>query len=215
MVKYQALIFDLDGTLSDSVPMILKSSESVHRKMGLPWSADMVSKFIGRPLYETAAAFAPDREEEYLQNFREYNLLYMPKMIKPFPGILSLLAKLQERGIKLGIVTSRHQWGADWSVELLGIAGYFDCIIGLDATERHKPEPEPALLALEKLGTAAEDAIFIGDAPVDIACGKAAGMRTVAVGWGVSPRERLMEAEPDHFVGSTNELQRLLLLDLA
>lgn len=213
MVKYQGLIFDLDGTLSDSIPMILKSSASVHQKMGLPWSADMVSKFIGQPLYQKAATFAPGREEEYLQNFREFNLLYMPKMIKPFPGILSLLAKLQERSVKLGIVTSRHQWGADWSVELLGLDGYFDCVIGLDATERHKPEPEPALLALEKLGIAAADAIFIGDAPVDIACGKAAGMRTIAVGWGVSPRERLMAAEPDYFAATTNELQRLLLLD--
>ena len=213
MLKYQALIFDLDGTLSDSVPMILKSSESVHQRMELPWQAEEVSAFIGRPLTETAAAFAPGREEEYLNYFREYNLLYMPKMIRPFPGILSLLAKLQERGVRLGIVTSRHQWGADWSVELLGIQPYFDCVIGVEATERHKPEPEPALLALNKLGADPADAIFIGDAPVDIACGKAAGMRTIAVSWGVSSRERLMAAEPDWFCNSTADLQRLLLLD--
>ena len=213
MLKYQAIIFDLDGTLSDSVPMILKSSESVHQRMGLPWQAEEVSAFIGRPLTETAAAFAPGREEEYLAYFREYNLLYMPKMIRPFPGILSLLTKLQERDVRLGIVTSRHQWGADWSVELLGIRDYFDCIIGVEATERHKPDPEPALLALEKLAVSAGEAIFIGDAPVDIACGKSAGMRTIAVGWGVSSPERLMAAEPDYLAATTADLQRLLLLD--
>lgn len=213
MQNYQALIFDLDGTLSNSVPMILKTSESVHERLSLDWTPEQIAPFIGRPLYETAAAFAPDRQEEYLELFREYNLLYMPKMIKPFPGILSLLAKLRERDIHLAIVTSRHQWGADWSVELLGIGEYFDCILGVEATEHHKPNPEPALLASQKMVISPENTIFIGDAPVDIACGKAAGMRTIAVGWGVGTKENLALAEPDFYCPTTQDLQRLLLLD--
>lgn len=211
MPKFAGLIFDLDGTLSDSVPMILKSSESTHQKMGLPWAEADVSRFIGRPLYETAACFAPGREEEYIKTFGEFNMLYMPKMIKPFPGTVSLLAKLQEMGVPLGIVTSRLQWGADWSAELLGIKSYFTVIMGVEASDKHKPDAEPALLALQKLGVSPDKAAFIGDAAVDMACGKAAGMTTIGVGWGVAG-SALKEAEPDYFVNNVNELGKLLLL---
>lgn len=211
MPKFKGIIFDLDGTLSDSVAMILKSSESTHQKMGLSWDKDEVSAFIGRPLMETAACFAPGREDEYIENFGEFNMIYMPKMIKPFPGVPTLLAKLQEGGAQLGIVTSRHQWGADWSVEILGLEGRFGVVCGVEASTRHKPDAEPALLALQKLGVSPADAVFIGDAAVDIACGKAAGMATIGVGWGVAGAA-LKSAEPDYFVESVNELSRLLLL---
>lgn len=213
MPKFAGLIFDLDGTLSDSVPMIMKSAESVHGKLDLPWDAEEFAQFIGRPLYETAAFYAAGREQEYLELFREYNMLYMPKMIKPFPGIPTLLAKLQDKGVPLAIVTSRLQWSTEWSLELLGIKGYFTAVLGVEASEKHKPNPEPALLALEKLGVAAEEAAFIGDAAVDIECGRAAGMQTVGVGWGVAGGELKALARPEYFAGDVNELARLLLLD--
>ncbi len=212
MPKFAGLLFDLDGTLSDSVPMIMKSSESTHAKMGLPWNPAEVVRFIGRPLYETGAYFAPGRVEEYIETFREYNTVYLPKMIKPFPGVVSLLAKLQEAGVGLAIVTSRLQWGADWSAEILGIQSYFTAILGVEASDKHKPDAEPALLALEKLGLRPEEAAFIGDAAVDIACGKAAGMHTIGVGWGVGGAALKETAQPEYFVNTVNELGRLLLL---
>lgn len=212
MPKFSGLIFDLDGTLSDSVPMILRSSESTHQKMGLPWDKEASSRFIGRPLYETAACFAPGREEEYIKTFGEFNMVYLPKMIKPFPGIVSLLAKLQEDGVGLAIVTSRLQWGADWSADILGIKSYFTAIMGVEASEKHKPDPEPALLALAKLGVEPSEAAFIGDAAVDMACGREAGMTTIGVGWGIGGSALKDEARPDYFVNSVNELGRLLLL---
>lgn len=211
MAKFKGIIFDLDGTLSDSVAMILKSSESTHQRMGLSWDKSAVSAFIGRPLVETAACFAPGREAEYLENFKEFNIMYMPKMIKPFPGVPTLLAKLQDAGCKLGIVTSRRQWGADWSLEILGLEGVFDAVLGEEASIKHKPEAEPALLAMEKLGVSPAESVFIGDAAVDIACGKAAGMATIGVGWGVAGAA-LKSSEPDYFVKDVNELSRLLLL---
>lgn len=211
MPKFKGVIFDLDGTLSDSVAMILKSSESTHQKMGLPWEREAVSAFIGRPLYETAACFASGREDEYIENFGEFNMIYMPKMIKPFPGIPTLLSQLKDRGVQIGIVTSRHQWGADWSVEILDIKSYFGAIFGVEASEKHKPDPEPALLVMEKLGVSPRESVFIGDAAVDIACGRAAGMTTIGVGWGVAG-EALKTAEPDYFANDVNELSRILLL---
>lgn len=215
MSKFAALIFDLDGTLSDSVPMILRSSMATHEKMGLPWNEEQAKSFIGRPMYETAAAFAPGREQEYMDNFREYNFLYIPKMIRPFAGIPTLIAKLQEAAVPMCIVTSRLQWGADWSAEILGIQSCFVKIFGVEASQKHKPDPEPALLALAEMGISAEQAqntAFIGDAAVDMACGKAAGMQTIGVGWGVGSKESLLEAGADYYVNDVNELARLLLL---
>ena len=132
MAKFASLIFDLDGTLSDSVPMILRSSQATHERLGLPWSEEAAKKYIGRPMYETAAEFAPGREEEYRTIFAEYNMLYIPKMIRPFAGVPSLLAKLQEADVPMCIVTSRLQWGADWSVEILNIKDYFTKVFGVD-----------------------------------------------------------------------------------
>ena len=88
MAKFASLIFDLDGTLSDSVPMILRSSQATHERLGLPWSEEAAKKYIGRPMYETAAEFAPGREEEYRTIFAEYNMLYIPKMIRGGRGII-------------------------------------------------------------------------------------------------------------------------------
>ena len=133
MAKFASLIFDLDGTLSDSVPMILRSSQATHERLGLPWSEEAAKKYIGRPMYETAAEFAPGREEEYRTIFAEYNMLYIPKMIRPFAGVPSLLAKLQEADVPMCIVTSRLQWGADWSVEILNIKDYFTKVFGVEA----------------------------------------------------------------------------------
>lgn len=215
MAKFAALVFDLDGTLSDSVPMILRSSLATHEKMGLPWDEEQAKSFIGRPMYETAAEFAPGREQEYMDNFREYNFLYIPKMIRPFAGIPTLIAKLQEAEVPMCIVTSRLQWGADWSAEILGIQSYFTKIFGVEASQKHKPDPEPALLALAEMGITPEQAkntAFIGDAPVDIACGRAAGMQTIGVGWGVGGKDSLLAAGADYYVEDVNALARLLLL---
>ena len=214
MAKFASLIFDLDGTLSDSVPMILRSSQATHERLGLPWSEEAAKKYIGRPMYETAAEFAPGREEEYRTIFAEYNMLYIPKMIRPFAGVPSLLAKLQEADVPMCIVTSRLQWGADWSVEILNIKDYFTKVFGVEASEKHKPDPEPALLALAEMDRTeqAAQSAFVGDAPVDIACGKAAGMQAIGVGWGVGSKEALLAAGADYYVDDVNALGRLLLL---
>lgn len=211
MARFKGLIFDLDGTLSDSVAMILKSSSSTHERLGLPWDEATCKEYIGRPMYETAARFAPGQEEEYRRIFGEYNMLYIPKMIKPFPGVLALLAGLQEQDVAMSILTSRLQWGADWSVEILGIEKYFVKVWGVEASEKHKPDPEPALLALANMGVEPGEAAFIGDAPVDVKCGKAAGMTAIGVGWGVGGEEALREAGADYYVRNTNELYKILL----
>ncbi len=209
--KYKGIIFDLDGTISNSVPCIMKCSELVHREMGIPWDAESQLKSIGKPLYQCGQELVPDRVEEYLATTRRYNEKYLGEMGEPFEGIISLLRDLHAAGAQMCIATSRLKWGADLSCDKIGATPYLQRIIGIEDTETHKPEPEPALLALQTMGLQAAEAVFVGDSPVDINCGKNAGMDSIAVGWGVTPEEKLRAENPTHFCRTVAELRALLL----
>lgn len=211
-MKYKGIIFDLDGTLSDSVPCILKCSALVHQAMGIPWDEAEQRKSIGKPLYQCALEWAgEDRVEEYLQTSKSVNQKYLGDMVQPFEGIIELLHRLKAAGVKMCVATSRLKWGADLSCEKIGAAPYLIKIIGVEDTEKHKPDPEPALLALEVMGIAAADAVFVGDSPVDINCGKNAGMDSIGVGWGVTPAEKLLAENPAYFCRTVDDLAKVLL----
>ena len=211
-MKYKGIIFDLDGTLSDSVPCIMKCAELVHRDLGLKWDPEWQMKTIGTPLYQTARLLvSEERVPEYVAANRRYSQKYLAEMIEPFAGIIPLLQDLQEAGIKMCVATSRLKWGADLSCDKIGVTPYLTKIIGVEDTESHKPEAEPALLALEVMGISATEAVFVGDSPVDIGCGQNAGMDSIAVGWGVTPKEKLLEADPTYFCQTVEELRKILL----
>ena len=111
----------------------------------------------------------------------------------------------------LGIVTVKSRVTVDVTFEVLPLAAYFDTVVTGDDTERHKPDPAPLLIALDRLGTRAESAAYVGDSPFDIRAAKAAGMAAIAVGWGrIHPRERLEAEAPDVFVDEPAELSDVL-----
>lgn len=211
-MKYKGVIFDLDGTLSDSVPCILKCSSLVHKTMGIPWDETQQRKSIGKPLYQCALEVAgEDRVEEYLNTSRYFSQKYLGDMIRPFAGIIELLAKLQKTGIQMCVATSRLKWGADLSCEKIGATPYLTKIIGVEDTKTHKPEPEPAILALQAMGINADEAVFVGDSPVDINCGKNAGTDSIAVGWGVTAADKLLAENPTYFCQTVSDLEKILL----
>ena len=211
-MKYNGVIFDLDGTLSDSVPCILKCSALTHRAMGIPWDEAEQRKSIGKPLYQCALELVGEsRVDEYLQTSKRFSEKYLAEMIRPFPGIIELLQKLNEAGVKMCVATSRLKWGADLSCEKIGAAPYLTRIIGVEDTKTHKPDPEPALLALREMGVRAEEAVFVGDSPVDINCGKNAGTDSIGVGWGVNPPEVLQAETPTYFCKTVADLAKILL----
>lgn len=214
MANYQGVIFDLDGTLSDSVPLILASSQYTHQKLGLPWQEAEQRSWIGKPLYQCAAYYCGDDQEKverYLQLFREYGKEHIAEMIRPFPGVMALLQQLQQQGVKICIVTSRLRWSAELSCDVLGLWPYLTALIGVEDTKTHKPEPEPALLALAKMDLPPRQVVFVGDSPVDLACGQAAGTAAIGVAWGVSSKETLLACRPTAFCNTTAELAAALL----
>jgi pyrophosphatase PpaX len=117
------------------------------------------------------------------------------------------LVRLRADGRRLGLVTAKRRRMVQLAFQALPLLQAFDVVVCGEDTERHKPDPEPILLALERLGARVEDAAYVGDSPFDVAAARAAGVYAVAVGWGgMHPDERLLGEEPDAFVRTPAEL---------
>jgi len=207
----KAFIFDLDGTLNDSVPLIVNTALQAYQELGVEITEEEIKSYIGIPLIETGEHFlGPGRGEEYLDAyFRYYDPAAYP--MRAFPGIVELLRQLRRRGARLAVATAkRHQMALE-TIDSIGLAGLLDALVDSEATERRKPFADPALKALELLEAEPEQTLFIGDSVHDIQCAHHAGIRACAVTWGAGIRRELVAAEPEYMVDSVAELSELLL----
>jgi pyrophosphatase PpaX len=194
----RAVLFDLDGTLIDSVPLILSSMQ--HAFAGHP-NAPGVAEWvalIGTPLDAMIRRWAGDEAdvERVKERYKEHQWANHDAMVRAFPGVPEMLDALGARGARMAVVTSKLEPSARRSLDFLGLADHFECVVGLEATEKHKPDPAPVRYALERLGARPEEAAFVGDSPHDVIAGNAAGVATVATLWGPFSREELARAGP-------------------
>jgi pyrophosphatase PpaX len=151
---------------------------------------------IGLPLIEQMRILDGARWQELYDAYIEHNAAVHDQLLRPYPGVTELLAGLRGQGRRLGVVTSKRRETARQGLELLGL-GEFDVLVGFEDTEAHKPGPEPLLLALELLGAGPEQAVYVGDTAWDVRAGRAAGLATIAVSWGVAARDELAAERPD------------------
>jgi pyrophosphatase PpaX len=117
---------------------------------------------------------------------------------------------VKERGHPVAVVTGKLGEPAARTLGFVGLAPYVDALVGSDSCPRHKPDPQPVLLALERLGRGPGEALFLGDSPVDVQAGNAAGVTSVAALWGACTREALLAASPRHLLESVAGLPRLV-----
>lgn len=208
-----AVLFDLDGTLIDTIELLLSSArytfEGWHRRA--PTQDEWIAG-IGTPLVVQLRAYAENEDEvaALLARYRAYQHEHHDRLTRHYAGAPDLLAALARRGHPLGVVTSKASAIARRSLAHVGLEQFFQAIIGFDDTTRHKPDPAPVLLALERLGVPADRAVFVGDSPHDVHAGNAAGVVTVAALWGPFSRETLAAAQPNHFIESLPELPPVL-----
>jgi pyrophosphatase PpaX len=201
--SYHTVLFDLDGTLIDSIALILSSYRhtlAVHR--GSTPSDDVWLAGLGTPLRAQFRAFTDDDDEiaAMVATYRAHNLANHDAMVRPYPGVARAVTALRACGARLGVVTSKTREGAARGLTHCGFDGLFDVVVGADDVNRHKPDPEPVQRALELLGAPADGAVFVGDSPHDLAAGHAAAVATAAVGWGPFPRTSLEPLAPDHWI---------------
>jgi pyrophosphatase PpaX len=207
------VLFDLDGTLLDSIPLIVDSYAHTFRSFGLdvPPREELIAD-IGRPLTVVLGAVAgdPARLAEMIAVYREYNLRHHDARAVPFPGVASMVNSARGLGFRTALVTSKLRDSACRGIRLLGLEAAIDCIIGADQVVEPKPAAEPVMTAAQVLGVAPADAIMVGDSAHDMASGRAAGARTAAALWGAQNRAALAAAGPDYWLEHPEDLIGIL-----
>lgn len=213
MTLLTTVLFDLDGTLIDSVRLILDSYHHTMATHALPardddyWLAG-----LGTPLTVQFAEWAaePHMMEQLVATYREYNLRHHDDRVQAYPGVAELLPRLRARGLMLGLVTSKNRTGAQRGLRVCGLEQHFQVLVCADDVSQPKPHPEPVTRALEALGAEPSRAIYVGDSRHDMASGRAAGVRTGAVLWGPFDRAHLAPTNPDYWLEQPMDLTTLL-----
>lgn len=211
-MRFETVLFDLDGTLIDSGGLILASFQHATRTvLGRIYPDEVLMANVGgHGIHATMREFDEKRVDELVDVYREHNMREY-RAVRAFPGIEDVLERLACEGRRLGIVTVKSRPTVDVTFEVLPLGRYFETVVTGDDTTRHKPDPEPLLLALERLGSEPESAAYVGDSPFDIGAAKAAGMTAIAVLWGrIHGRARLEPEQPDVFVERPEELVDVL-----
>jgi pyrophosphatase PpaX len=212
-MRYPVVLFDLDGTLIDSGPIIIASMQhAAQTVLGRELAADDVAMTIGgQGLVTQMRALDPDRAEELVEAYRLHNDP-LHDTLEAFAGMVDLIPRLRAQGRRLGIVTAKRHRTVALAVDRFPWLGVeFEVVVAHEDTERHKPDPDPVLTAVERLGAEPGEAAYVGDSPFDIRAAKSAGALAVAVGWGgIHSDETLLAEEPDAFVRDPEELLDVL-----
>jgi len=214
MTAWKAVFFDLDGTLADTLALIVRGfrfTMDAHHVEGVEEDAWLST--IGRPLRDQFREFVDDDDEieRMADTYATFQRTIHDDMVGAFPGARRTVDALKARGVRVAVVTSKRRRMAERTLACCGLGGAFEVVVCADDVTRGKPDPEPVRLAMARMGLEEEAAeiLFVGDAPYDMEAGRAAGTCTAAVTWGGYPESVLRRTEPDHWVGSLEELLEL------
>jgi pyrophosphatase PpaX len=212
-VRFPVCLFDLDGTLIDSGPMILASMQHAAKTvLGRDIPEQVLASAVGGPgLVAQMEALDSDRVDDLIAAYRAHNEPLHDEL-EAFWEVVEVLPRLRAEGRRLGIVTAKRHASVQLAFERLpGLEANFDVVVGAEDTSRHKPDPEPLLVALERLEAVPGDAAYVGDSPFDIRAAKAAGVHAVAVAWGgIHGTDVLEQEEPDALVRHAEDLLAVL-----
>ncbi len=222
-----AALFDFDGTLVDTTELIYQSLRHASREvLGHEPPRETLMANVGQPLPQQMVALIEaevDRPDgldgtdglvdDLLESYRTQNEELHEDLIKEFPGVEEALARLQEAGTKIAVVTSKRRVSVEMAIETFpGLGRVTDHFVTMEDTEEHKPKPAPLLKGLELLGNVpAAEAAYVGDSPHDIDAAHAAGVTSIGVSWGAFPEKFLEEKQPDYLVPDINAVVDVLL----
>lgn len=211
----KAIVFDLDGTLLDTLTDLAASTNYALRSCGMPeHSIDDVRRFVGNGVRMLMTRAVPDGEsnprfDEAFSVFRQHYMQHCLDTTCPYPGIMDALARLKEKGIMLAIVSNKMQ-AATEELRQHFFSQYIDVAIGESAAIRKKPAPDTVNEALRLLGISHDEAIYVGDSDVDIDTARAAMMPCASVLWGFRDRQFLLNHGATRLLSSPEELLSLV-----
>ena len=212
-MRFPTVLFDLDGTLLDTGPIILASFRHATRAvLGREIPDEVLMAGVGGSgLRAQMAELDAGRVDELVRVYSDHNGP-LHESVEAFPGIEPVLSQLAVEGRQLGMVTAKRRTSVDLALRHVPIGRYFGAIVTSEDTAVHKPDPAPLLFALEQLDDRnRRRAAYVGDSPFDIRAAHAAGMHAVAVGWGGVHADDVLSAERPHaFVHRPSELLNVL-----
>lgn len=210
--RHPVVLFDFDGTLADTIPLIVASfRHTVATVLGEEVTETEARSWIGHTLIDTFDRRYPERADELVAAYREWNLAHHDELIRPVEGIPEVLDALVAAGSRLGVVSSKSVHTVRRGLDAVGLRHDFAVLVGLESTARHKPHPDPLLHAAQALGAGPQDCVYVGDAVVDIRAAEAAGMHRVGVTWGAGTVADLHAAGAPAVVDTAGDLLDMLL----
>jgi len=185
----RGLVFDFDGTLVDSYPLIEEAFAHVMREHSLDETArELFRQSRGLPLPEQMKLVAPDIWEDLVATYRSVDSRLGHARV--FRGIPTLLRKLEQAGVPMGVVSCKRRALVEAELEAARLRSFFDVVIGFEDVTPAKPAPDPLLAAIARMGVSRAGALYVGDSMVDLKTGRAARVRTVLAAWGLTPEFR-------------------------
>lgn len=211
MKKYSTIIWDLDGTLMDTLQDLFEAVNHALRQHQLPErSFEEVRQFVGNGVRRLMVLAVPGGEEHpdfeaIFAEFKSYYMIHCQDHTGLYPGIAETLQSLKRRGIRMAVVSNKLQAGVDelyqvWFRDTIEVA------IGERPEMARKPAPDMVHLALRQLGVGIEDAVYIGDSDVDLATARNSGLPCISVLWGFRDKEFLVAHGGTTFVSRPEEI---------
>ena len=216
-MMYSTVLFDLDGTLLDTLDDLTDAVNFALKGQGLPdCTREEVRNFIGNGIVMLLSRAAKDRASEadadkMVADFKEYYAAHWQDKTRPYDGVIELLSALKAEGRKVGVVSNK----VDFATKGLCKACFGDLIdVAIGENEAagvpRKPIPDGIFLAMRALSSELKDTVYVGDSEVDIQTAKNAGIPCISVTWGFKDREFLVQNGATHLVSTIEELQKLL-----
>ena len=213
-MKYDAVFYDLDGTIIDSVPVIMDSFHQTYIDVlgeCTRTDEDLMS-YIGRPLTDTFHMHDEVTARKLFDRYLEHNIEMLEKdCVQAFPGVVESLKRLKGEGIYQGIVTSKRKRSAEITIKYKGLDDVFDMFLFGDDLNKAKPNPEPLYIAAGKAGiTDMSRILYVGDAMPDILCAQAAGSDFALVDWTRMPKEEIISQNPTYVLKSLDDISCII-----
>ncbi len=209
--RWPVILFDLDGTLADTINLIVTSYQHAFRDVvGHEWDEAEIRSWIGKSLIDALrGALGPELGDKAYVSYTTFNEANTERLIKGYEGVPELLRDLAAAGATIGVVTSKRRDPAEWAIRLCGLE--IPLLVGHEDVPAHKPDPRPLLRGLELLGAEVEQAVYVGDAPVDVVAARNAGLPAVSVTWGAAPRADIEAVSPLAICDTVEQLRAVLL----
>lgn len=203
----QAVLFDLDGTLINTNQLVIDSFKHAFKtELNINPNDEEIIQYFGEPLMVTLARYDKENTMKLYNAYVQYNERNHDDVVYAMEGARDAIMGLKERGIKVGVVSSKRRIMVDRGLKVCSLMEFMDVIVTPEDTEKHKPDGEPLEKACELLGIDTANALMVGDSQFDILCGKNAASKTCLVKYTAASIQNILQYNPDYLIEKLTDL---------